>query len=133
MDKTWESKEIEKHLTKKIEAVDDGLKWSGGEVEVKSDPLIDSGTGKPYVMRFFEFSMNPQVKYAPTKQELFNCHWNQIRHLLWRDGLVAYEGVEPRIVMGKKHYRIVLVCEPRLNTVVADRPATLQEIVSRRK
>src|SRR3990167_3407185 len=64
--------------------------WYGFETQTKpSDPMIDPGTGKPYVLRTFEFAKNPAFKAKTiTKQELFNLHWRQIQALLWGDGLV---------------------------------------------
>ena len=103
--------------------------WYGLDMETKSVPLIDPGTGRPYVLRTFEFVKNPEWKAkAITKQELFNMHWRQIQALLWGDGLVPYEDANPRIVMSKKRYRIFILCKPRLSTFVADRPQTLQEL-----
>lgn len=117
--------------------INDQHKWTGQEIGVDSNiPLIDAGTGKPYIIRQFEFSFNPEMakkiqdkKYpAPTKQELFNSNWRQIQVMLWGDGLVPYQGVEPRMIVGKKKYKIILLCEPRTGVVVANKPRTLQEI-----
>jgi len=103
--------------------------WYGMEMQTKpSDPMVDSGTGKPYVLRTFEFAKNLSFKGTLTKQEIFNMHWRQIQTFLWGDGLVAHEDVNPRIVIGKKKYRIFILCKPRLMTIVVDKPQTLQEI-----
>lgn len=112
-------------------------KWTGQEIGVNSDiPLVDEGKGKPYIIRQFEFRFSPEVLQkiqqkkipAPTRQELFNTHVKQIRITLWGDGLVPMEEIEPRIIIGKKKYKIIILCQPRFGTMVAERPQTLQEI-----
>lgn len=117
--------------------INDQSKWTGQELGVNSNiPLVDAGSGKPYVIRKFEFHFDPtvlqkirekKVKF-PSKQELFNTHWRQIQSTLWGDGLVARQDVEPNLMISKFKYIIVLACEPRFGTSVIERPNTLQEI-----
>lgn len=111
--------------------------WYGKQVDVNSDvPLVDEGKGSPYIVRQFEFVFSPETLQkirekkipAPTKQELFNSNWRQIQVMLWSDGLVAAQESEPRMIIGKKRYKIILLCQPRQRVMVADRPKTLQEI-----
>ena len=117
--------------------IHDKHKWTGQEVGVNSNvPLVDSGTGKTNVLRQFEFVFSPdflrklkQKKVlAPTKQDLFNSNWKQIEITLWGDGLIPFKEVEPRIIVGKKKYKIFILCEPRLGVMVAEKVRTLQEI-----
>ena len=114
-------------------------KWRGRELAVNSDiPLMDDGTGRPYIIRQFEFAFDPskvrEIRRkkipAPTKQELFNSVWKQIRTTLWGDGLVAIEDdkTPPRIVVGKKKFKVILLCEPKFGTMLVERPNTLQQI-----
>ena len=113
--------------------IQDKHKWKAQEVGVNSNvPLVDSGTGKEYVIRQFDFHFNPEVikRGMPVdKQSVFNQHWRQIQLLLWKDGLKAYEGIEPRMLISKKTYKIILVCEPRIGVMVADKARTLQSIL----
>lgn len=112
--------------------------WHGATVQTESTPetmMVDEGKGKPYVLRIFEFVFSPDFlkqrqRYGTpvVKQELFNQHWRQMRSVLWSDGLVAREDIQPRIIVGKKKYKIFLMCEPRLGVMVAERPQTLQDI-----
>jgi len=112
---------------------DDGSgKWEGKELGFKSDPLTDPGIGKPMILRYFEFVFKPGLKEKPTKQQLFNYHWPQIRTILWGDGLVANTDVDPRVKVGRKKYKIILLCEPKFKTMVADRPQTLQQLFNKK-
>lgn len=121
--------------------IDNGKeKWQGHEIGVDSGiPLRDEGKGVVRVIRQFEFHFDPAMlkkirdkKYPPpTKQELFNSNWHQIRVTLWKDGLVAIQENQhpPQIVIGKKKYKIILVCEPQLGVLVAEKPQTLQQVL----
>lgn len=111
--------------------------WYGRQVETNSDvPLINDGTGKPYIIRQFLFAFSPDTLIkirnkkipVPTRQELFNSNWKQIQVMLWSDGLVPAQEAEPRMIIGKKKYKIILLCEPRSKVMVAEKPRTLQEI-----
>lgn len=120
-------------MTDKKFTIEDKEKWYGESVEAKSDPIIDPGTGKTLILRWFEFAINPEIKHTPTKQELFNAHWKQISTMLWGDGLVPRQDINPRVEIGKKRgkgkYRIFVLCEPRLGTFVAEKPQNLQEMI----
>lgn len=113
-------------------------KWTGQEIGVNSDiPLVDEGKGKKMILREFGFVFDPNMLQkirekkwpAPTKQELFNSNWKQIEITLWGDGLIAMKEVEPRIIVGKKKYKIILLCEARMGVVINDKVRTLQEIM----
>lgn len=109
-------------------------KWEGQEIEVQSDPLIDSGTGTPVILRFFEFKLNPEMmKYKrPSNQDLFNAHAMQIKTFLWKDGLEPFEALEPRIIWAKKKdgFRIMVTCIPRKGIILSESPRTLQQITN---
>ena len=103
--------------------------WYGRDLEVKSGPVIDPAQGRELVIRQFEFSKNPAFTGNLPKQELFNMHWRQIQVTLWGDGLVPFEDIEPRIILGKKRYKIFITCEPRLRTFIEEKPLNLKDII----
>lgn len=119
--------------------IHDKEKWTGQELGVNSDiPLVDAGTGKPYIIRQFVFAFNPEAAKkikqkkmaAPTKQDLFNSNWKEIEVTLWGDGLIPCKEVEPRIIVGKKKYKIILLCEARAGVLVNTKVNTLQELTN---
>lgn len=105
--------------------------WYGQSIQVNSDPLVDSGTGKKLAWRTFIYDRNPDLKELPNKQELFNIHWQQIENQLWKDGFVVDKRVEPKVVIAEdgKRYVIAVVCEPQFNGTIIDDPKTLQELL----
>ena len=134
-DTHYDNRNADNHLGEKFETVGAEHKWIGQEIEATSDPLIDSGTGRPVIIRMFEFAANPEVlkREKPTKQQLFNSHAAQIKSFLWRDGLQPYEAVSPKVTTSKKRekYRIFVTCEPRPGVVLAEKTHTLQELTTK--
>lgn len=108
--------------------------WYGSTLETPGQPMIDSATGRPMVLEVFEFAMIPNQQ-VPTQQQLFNAHWPHIKTLIWSKGLVANTDVNPRVVIGKKRYRIFVLCEPRFNQhgikVIQGKPTTLQDVFNK--
>lgn len=110
-------------------------KWIGQEVEVKSDPFVDEGSGATMAIRVFDFAANPKVlkDMKPTKQDLFNHHVKQIETMLWADGLKPVHHLNPIIQVSKKRekYRIYVTCEAKKGNMFSykDKPQTLQQII----
>ena len=107
--------------------------WYGQQAQTESQPLVDSGTGVPVIMRFFEFKANPENlrRDKPTKQELFNSHYQQIKITLWADGLQALESIEPAVILSKKKdsYRIMVTCIPKEGVALNETTQTLQQLI----
>jgi len=124
--------EMEEKMAKKIQRDFEGNDWYGASLQSPTTPLIDPASGKPLIIRSFDFRMNPEVKQMPNKQELFSAHSKQIMSLLWGDGFRPYEGASPRVAidMKRRTYRIVVVAEPRLNTTVIETPRSLSQMLS---
>lgn len=126
------SRKIKDHLKDSFIAQKGEDKWHGQEVEVQSDPLIDTGSGRPIILRHFEFKANPEAfAVMPTAQDLFTCHAKQIEMFLWKDGLEPIKTISPRIIMSKKkdHYRIFVTCQAKIGVAVLDKPQTLQDLI----
>lgn len=111
----------------------DNFDWYGQQANVNSDPLVDTGTGRPFIIRRFQFRFKPGLEIKPTKQQLFDQHWPQLRFMLWGDGLVANEDVTPRVMVKGDEYEIILLCEPRFGQTLIDKPITLQDAFKKKK
>lgn len=110
------------------------LDWKATQGEVHSDTKFedDHGTGQKIVIRSFDFSANSEAFKAqiPEKQELFNYHARQIEAILFSDGLMKVEGVNPHIIISKDKtkYRIIVGATNRLGEYFADKAQTLSQI-----
>lgn len=111
------------------------VEWDGEEVSAQSKTTLqdDKGTGQAVVLRFFDFTANPQTfkDHKPTAQELFNIHRRGLESIMWRDGLKPYDAVEPRLMFAKdsSHYRFIIACIPNISNVLTEKPKTLSELI----
>lgn len=121
-----------------IQSLDTGIeKWNAQEVSTESDPIDDPGIGEKYVIRKFDFAFNPETikaikdkrLKAPTKQELFNSVWPQLKIRLWGDGLYAVEEADlpPKMKIGKKKFSVVIVCQLARNRGFMGKHKSLNE------
>lgn len=112
----------------------DKEEWIKSDVHTKSAPIDDPGVGKAVILRNFEFSRNPEFKGKITEQEIFNKHWRQISTILWSDGLIPLESVEPRIVFTRNGtYRIFVTCVANSKNLVMETPETLGKLLNKSK
>ncbi len=108
-------------ITTKGETSLDDKKWMGADLEAKANPITEDPGGDPRLIRQFWFDFNPEKIHniqhkwekPPTTQDLFNAHVKQIEVMLWTDGLEYDTDFQPRVVVGKKRYKIVIVAKPR--------------------
>lgn len=131
--KTHDSRVLEDHINNQFTTTDGEHNWFGQELEVNSDPLIDSGTGENILLRVFDFGANPAnlKRDKPTKQQLFDSHVKQILTMLWSDGLEPAKDINPLIQISKKKekYRILMWCRAKAGVTWSDKPRTLQELI----
>lgn len=128
-----DNRNLDEHLGQKF-SIEDEHKWEGQEMQANSDPLVDSGTGEKFILRFFQFKKNPQFPANLSKQEIFNQHAHQVKMFLWKDGLIPNEDVQPRVHVSKKtgNYKIIVLAQPYslrgMKQVIAEKASTLQDI-----
>lgn len=114
-------------------------KWEGANIQAESSPLIDPSTGEPRIIRTFTFAFNPEFAQKNkglrgiNEQELFNNHWKMLQIELWKDGLVADEESNPKLIFKKGFYLIQMVCRARLGVIVADTPQNLNTYLKSKK
>lgn len=131
MDENKKFKVIEENA---VDAPVKDIEWEGEHLQAESETKIqdDQGTGQQFIIRFFDFKANPGAfeEHIPTGQELFNAHRKGIESMLWADGLVPCEVIEPRILFAKNksHYRFVVSCTPSIGNSVIEKTDTLTDI-----
>ncbi len=109
--------------------------YDASSIEVQSSTKLedDHGEGGAVVIRRFVFGINPEVfkERKPTKQDLFNHHLRGIEMAVFRDGMVIFDQVPPRLTFDseKMQYSIFVAARPRKGYSLEQRPQTLSEIV----
>lgn len=106
------------------------IKWEAQQISTTSDPIKDPGEGRPVLLRTFEYSLNPNLPkdLSITKQAIFDSHKDQIRIMLWSDGLIPLEEIKkPKVQISKsqKKYRIFVLCIPKSSETLLDKPLTI--------
>lgn len=106
-----------------------------GDFQTEGAPLIDPGQGKSVMIRKLKFNIDPtKIKFVPkNKQQLFNDHAKFIERLLWGDGLIRLEGVNPRVIINKKRlfYEILVPCEARRGIMFMEKPHNLSQLLAK--
>lgn len=109
--------------------------WEGQELSVTSDPMEDRDNRGALILRSFYFKANPETmkRDRPTKQAIFNTHAMQIKTMLWSDGLEPFEAIPPKVIVSKKRdeYKVFVACIPKPGVVLAERPNTLQDLMTK--
>ena len=105
----------------------------GADLSTEGTPLIDPGVGKTVSIRVFQFKINPQkLKDFPAdKQLIFNSHAKQISTILWGDGLIPFESINPRVIIDLKKgfYNIFVPWEAKRDVMFMEKPKNLSELV----
>lgn len=122
-------------MKKKLDDVKlDGDKYEVEQVQVESKTHLedDKGKGKELILRFFEYTANPEMfkNKLPSAQELFNAHHREMEIKLWQDGLIPDANIEPRLLLSKNksHYKFVIGCRLGKGQILTQTPVTLSEL-----
>lgn len=110
------------------------VKWEGHELQVQSDPILDGGTGKPVIMRTYEFRFPPGLKGRPTKEQILTPAYKKYLDLvLWTDGLEMVQ--EPKVVIKKRGFYIFATCQAKRGEYIPSQliPLPLQTAIETKK
>jgi len=107
------------------------IEWEGKEVETEATPLMNDESGKPIILRVFDFDL-PPIKEGelPTREELINFHKTKITGFLWRDELVPVQEFKAIYSKDKRHFRIFATCQAKAGSTILERPQVLQKIIN---
>lgn len=121
-----ETKQFEVLEENAIDSPVKDIKWYGKEDSTDEKIMHDQGTGKPIVIRLFEFKFPPTLETLPTKEQILTPEYiKQVQTLLWADSLRLV--MEPRVVIDKEGCKIFAPCEARTGANFIDEPKTIQE------
>lgn len=105
------------------------INWEAQQIESEKIEIKDPGVGTPVILRTFEYQFNPNLPkdIKITKQAIFDSHKEQIRIMLWGDGMTVLDNPDkkPKVQISKKQnkYRIFVMCMP--NQTLIDKPTTI--------
>jgi len=90
---------------------------------------MNDPTGKPIIMRRFEFKFPPDIEQFPTEKELAEFQMLNIEPFLWRDELVLIDELRVNINKKEKTYDIFAPCQPRRGSELREKLQTLQDVI----
>ena len=112
---------------KKTFKIQDTNEWEGADMQTDSVPLANDGSGKPIILRTFDFDLPPLEKENfPTKQQLLDFHYSKIIAFLWRDELVPCQKLKLMFSKDKKHFRIFATCQAKVGSNILEVPELIQ-------
>lgn len=119
------------------------INWQAHQIETKSDPIQDPGTGRGLVVRNFFFKSPPRQPGVPTpsKRQIIESHKQYMGMLLYGDGLSPLEDkavklytrkelkqgiLKSKMIQEGADFVIVVVAEAKSGVAIAERPTVLQ-------
>jgi len=104
------------------------IQWEGQEVQTDETPLMNDGSGRPIILRVFDFDLPPlKPEELPTSEQLLNAHNTKLTAFLWRDELVPIQDFKLVFSKDKKHFRIFATCQAKLGSTILEKPQLLQQ------
>lgn len=119
------------HNTKESRKVTEHeLLAKGAEVEqLETEPvrLEDPGTGKPVILRRFEFQLPPGVLEI-NKALLIKEHVKRLEVFLWKDELEMV--LPPKLVLEKNGaFSIFATCQSKKGSLILSKPQLIQDAI----
>ena len=123
-----------KKTSKTKEVPVDNSDWYGASLETDKTLLTNDGSGKPIILRTFDFDLPPiKPSEFPTKQQLIDFHKTKITAFLWRDELVPIQKLKLIFSKNKLHFRIFATCQAREGSVILEEPELIQNTLNARR
>ena len=103
------------------------IEWQGQTVETPTTPLMNDDTGKPIILRQFEFQLPPlKAEEMPTAEQFIAVHKTKIMGFLWRDELVPIQEFKCIFSKDNTHAKILVTCQAKAGSTILERPTTIQ-------
>ena len=113
-------------MTQKLN--DNGTEWEADTQQTDGVPLVDSGTGKPIILRKFEFELPPGME-MPSNEQILEAHKGKITTFLWKDDMVQIMEARVKKAKDQRHFMILVPCQPRSGSAIIGNTTTLQDIM----
>lgn len=103
-----------------IDAPVQDVKWDvkNAEVHADVDLKLDDGSGRPIILRQFEYIFPPGVQYKPREEDILTEGYIQFlkSQLYFADELDLIE--KPRVYIDEKGFKIFATCQARKGSII---------------
>jgi hypothetical protein len=91
--------------------------WYAGNMETEGHRIDEPGTGKPIILRRFQYARNPAIKRKPTKEDVLTPGYiKYLENGLWADNMEMI--MEPKVVIDKKHITVFATCQAKKGNLI---------------
>ena len=101
--------------------------------ETEAVPLVNPETGRPVIVRRFEYQVPPYTIDWPTEDELKYIHQKAIEQFLYKDELRLFAELRVIIHKDKDKFEIFAPCQPLAGSEIREKPKTLQDVLKPKK
>lgn len=108
------------------------IPWEATQAQTDGTRIEDGGTGRPIILRQFEFQYPPGFSGTLTKENILTREYiTYLENFLWADALEMIQ--EPRVVFEEKGFRVFATCQAKKGNLlpyhVKDGLKPLQDIL----
>lgn len=108
------------------------IAWDATQAQTDGVRIEDGGTGRPIILRQFEFQFPPGFKGKPTKEEILTeSYIKYLENFLWADALEMI--MEPKVVFSEKGFKVFATCQVKKGNLIPgyaqDMLKPLQDII----
>lgn len=104
--------------------------WYGANLETDKFEMSDNQSGKPIVMRMFDFKLPPGLEQLPHPEELIKAQKTTITTILWRDELVPIHSWKVVFAKDNLSFKIFVACQPKAGSTILEKPQFIQHASS---
>lgn len=106
------------------------ITWEAQEMNAEvSQPLADDGSGRPVILRRFQFKFPPNLPQKPTKKEILEFHKDKLNIFLWKDELELVQ--IPKVRVNVSGYDIFATCVAKKGSLIFEKPKLLQHAITK--
>ena len=142
INRSHKKKDIDAHIKGKAELLEKGalgapvedVKWNvqQGEVHSDIDIKLDTGEGRPIILRQFDYKFPPGLQMKPTADDILTEGYLNFleAQLYFVDELDLVE--KPRVMIGTDGFKIFATCQAKKGSIIPyhNKPQTLTEIAT---
>lgn len=112
----------------------DKYDYYASSMEAEGQKIEDPGTGRPIIVRRFQFMYGPQHKGVPTKEQVLTPEYiKYLENFLWADNLEMV--MHPRVVYEKGGFSVFATCQAKKGNIIpyehAEKLRPLQETLTK--
>ncbi len=93
------------------------LPYETAQIDSERQELLDPATGRPVILRQFEFLYPPARMGQPTREQILTPGYRKyLNDMLWLDDLELIQ--EPKVIFSDRGFKIFVTCQARKGRII---------------